>query len=204
MSRLVETFQRLQKIETACLPKDDPAPGGRPRARLAAERLQGGAQATEPSCGALLGPGVAPAPRRQRPKLACVPLPTALLLRACPLLCTPSATHAPAPPPPCTPVYLLDEILEIARASPEQAQAVADAVEKKLASKSPVVKFKARGRGGGGPGKGLPGGLKARAHGRGSRRRWAGLPYSCAAGTAPAGRVCPPLAWHPHRPGRAP
>jgi len=27
MAKLVETFQRLQKIETACLPKDDPAPG---------------------------------------------------------------------------------------------------------------------------------------------------------------------------------
>ena len=27
MARLVSTFSRLQKIETACLPKDDPAPG---------------------------------------------------------------------------------------------------------------------------------------------------------------------------------
>lgn len=38
--------------------------------------------------------------------------------------------------------YLLDEIADIARQSPESAQAVADAVQKKLGVKSPVVKFK--------------------------------------------------------------
>ncbi|KIZ05085.1 VHS domain-containing protein [Monoraphidium neglectum] len=41
------------------------------------------------------------------------------------------------------PVFLLDEILELARSSPEQAQAVAESIERKLASKSPIVKFKA-------------------------------------------------------------
>lgn len=41
-------------------------------------------------------------------------------------------------------VYLLDEIAELARTSPEQAQAIADALERKLAgARSPVVKFKA-------------------------------------------------------------
>jgi hypothetical protein len=39
-------------------------------------------------------------------------------------------------------VYLLDEIAELSRQSPEAAQAVADAVQKKLGVKSPVVKFK--------------------------------------------------------------
>ncbi|WIA22382.1 hypothetical protein OEZ85_004689 [Tetradesmus obliquus] len=41
------------------------------------------------------------------------------------------------------PVYLLDEIADMARQSPEQAQAISDAVLKKLQVKSPVVKFKA-------------------------------------------------------------
>lgn len=39
-------------------------------------------------------------------------------------------------------MYLLDEILELARQSPESAQGVADSIEKKLGHKSPVVKFK--------------------------------------------------------------
>jgi hypothetical protein len=39
-------------------------------------------------------------------------------------------------------VYLLDEIADMARQSPEGAQAIADAVEKKLGAKSPVTKFK--------------------------------------------------------------
>ena len=39
-------------------------------------------------------------------------------------------------------VYLLDEIAELSRQSPESAQNIADAVEKKLAHKSPIVKFK--------------------------------------------------------------
>jgi hypothetical protein len=42
------------------------------------------------------------------------------------------------------PQYLLDEIADMARQSPEQAQAIADAVLKKLQVKSPVVKFKVR------------------------------------------------------------
>lgn len=42
-------------------------------------------------------------------------------------------------------MYLLDEILELARSSPEQAQAVADAIERKLANRSPVIKFKVQG-----------------------------------------------------------
>jgi hypothetical protein len=41
-------------------------------------------------------------------------------------------------------VYLLDEIGEMTKHSPEAAQAIADGVQKKLASKNPVVKFKAR------------------------------------------------------------
>jgi hypothetical protein len=41
-------------------------------------------------------------------------------------------------------VYLLDEIAEIARQSAEAATAIAEAVQKKLGSKNPVVKFKAR------------------------------------------------------------
>jgi hypothetical protein len=41
-------------------------------------------------------------------------------------------------------VYLLDEIAELSRQSPESAQNIADAVEKKLANKSPIVKFKVR------------------------------------------------------------
>ena len=59
-----------------------------------------------------------------------------LLLCGCPccVLTTPTLHAA---------VYLLDESLELARSNPEEAQAVADAVEKKLGSKSPVVKFKA-------------------------------------------------------------
>lgn len=39
-------------------------------------------------------------------------------------------------------VYLLDEVADIARQSPEAAQALADAVIKKLGAKNPVVKFK--------------------------------------------------------------
>jgi hypothetical protein len=39
---------------------------------------------------------------------------------------------------------LLDEIADMARQSPEQAQAISDAVLKKLQVKSPVVKFKVR------------------------------------------------------------
>lgn len=38
--------------------------------------------------------------------------------------------------------YLLDEIAEMSRQSPEGAQAIADAVQKKLGVKSPIVKFK--------------------------------------------------------------
>lgn len=41
------------------------------------------------------------------------------------------------------PVYLLDEIVDLVRNSPEQAAGVADHVLKKLANKSAVVKFKA-------------------------------------------------------------
>jgi hypothetical protein len=41
-------------------------------------------------------------------------------------------------------VYLLDEIADISRQSPEAATAIAEAVQKKLGSKNPVVKFKAR------------------------------------------------------------
>jgi hypothetical protein len=40
-------------------------------------------------------------------------------------------------------VYLLDEIADMARQSPEAATAIAEAVQKKLAAKNPVVKFKA-------------------------------------------------------------
>lgn len=41
-------------------------------------------------------------------------------------------------------MYLLDEIAEIARSSPEQAQALADALERKLTgARSAVVRFKA-------------------------------------------------------------
>jgi hypothetical protein len=43
------------------------------------------------------------------------------------------------------PQYVLDEIADMARQSPEQAQAISDAVLKKLQVKSPVVKFKVRG-----------------------------------------------------------
>lgn len=39
-------------------------------------------------------------------------------------------------------VYLLDEIADMARQSPEAATAIAEAVQKKLAAKNPVVKFK--------------------------------------------------------------
>lgn len=42
----------------------------------------------------------------------------------------------------CMLQYLLDEIADIARQTPESAQAIADAVQKKLGVKSPVVKFK--------------------------------------------------------------
>lgn len=42
-------------------------------------------------------------------------------------------------------VYLLDEIVDLAKSSPEAAQSVADHVVKLLAHKSPVVKFKVRG-----------------------------------------------------------
>lgn len=38
--------------------------------------------------------------------------------------------------------YLLDEIADMTRQSPEAAQAIADAVQKKLGVKSPIVKFK--------------------------------------------------------------
>lgn len=62
-------------------------------------------------------------------------------LRA-PLL-NPAHTH-PAHTPPQRLVYLLDEILEMARQSSEAAQAIADAIKKKLEHRSPVVKFKAR------------------------------------------------------------
>ena len=41
-----------------------------------------------------------------------------------------------------TTVYLLDEILELARQSSEAAQAIADALKKKLEHRSQVVKFK--------------------------------------------------------------
>jgi len=40
-------------------------------------------------------------------------------------------------------VYLLDEIADMSRQSPEAATAIAEAVQKKLASKNPIVKFKA-------------------------------------------------------------
>lgn len=40
-------------------------------------------------------------------------------------------------------VYLLDEIADTARSSPEAATAIAEAVQKKLQAKNPVVKFKA-------------------------------------------------------------
>lgn len=53
-------------------------------------------------------------------------------------------THALLRQTPLCAVYLLDEILELARSSPEQAQGVADLVEKKLGHKSPIVKFKVR------------------------------------------------------------
>lgn len=40
-------------------------------------------------------------------------------------------------------VYLLEEIADMSRQSPEAATAIAEAVQKKLASKNPIVKFKA-------------------------------------------------------------
>eukprot|EP00775_Hariotina_reticulata_P001508 gene1508-1844_t len=49
---------------------------------------------------------------------------------------------ATAPTDDPAPVYLLDEIAEMTRQSPEAAQAIADAVQKKLGVKSPIVKFK--------------------------------------------------------------
>ncbi len=39
-------------------------------------------------------------------------------------------------------MYLLDEILDMTRQSPESALAIAEAVQKKLGAKSPVTKFK--------------------------------------------------------------
>jgi hypothetical protein len=40
------------------------------------------------------------------------------------------------------PVYLLDEIAELSRQSPDAAQGIADHVAKRLGVKSPTVKFK--------------------------------------------------------------
>jgi hypothetical protein len=63
----------------------------------------------------------------------------------------PRAPLGPAGPParrdltpPRPAVYLLDEIVELARSSPDSAQGVADHVVKRLGNKSPVVKFKVR------------------------------------------------------------
>lgn len=49
----------------------------------------------------------------------------------------PNATTQPLPA-----VYLLDEIADLSKQSPEAATAIAEAVQKKLAAKHPVVKFK--------------------------------------------------------------
>ena len=46
----------------------------------------------------------------------------------------------PAPP---TAVYLMDELAEMARTSPENAEKIAERIGKRLQEKSPVVKFKA-------------------------------------------------------------
>jgi hypothetical protein len=59
----------------------------------------------------------------------------------------PAAPPAAILPRPRPAVYLLDEIVELARASPDSAQGVADHVVKRLGNKSPVVKFKARAAG---------------------------------------------------------
>lgn len=42
------------------------------------------------------------------------------------------------------PVYLMDEIVELAKSSPDSAQSVAEHVNKRLGNKSPVVKWKVR------------------------------------------------------------
>lgn len=41
-------------------------------------------------------------------------------------------------------VYLMDELAEMARSSPEAAEKVADRIAKRLQNKSPVVKYKVR------------------------------------------------------------
>jgi hypothetical protein len=130
MAKLVESFQRLQKIETACMPKDDPAPGGCSQAAPSAGRLP--TQRTGPVAGRLTA-------RAHAARALC-----AASRGHAPPKPAPPPTPAGRPTPPAIPhpVYLLDEILELARSSPEQAQGVADALEKKLAHRSPVVKFK--------------------------------------------------------------
>jgi hypothetical protein len=130
MAGVVQTFSRLQKIESACLPKDDPAPG---------ERSWGSTGHGQDHSVAKRERGVG----WRRARCAyCRCRCAALAARDPPCLTSPPLSLVLPPAPQRTTVYLLDEILELARASPEQAQGVADAVERKLGSKSPVVKFK--------------------------------------------------------------
>ena len=119
MAKVIENLQRFRKIEEATAQKDDPAPGmSRMLSRV---------------CDAIALPSWA-----QRAGRA-MAMQTAFS-RALP----PTTTPARAAPPHNLIVYLLDEILEMARQSSEAAQAIADAIKKKLEHRSPVVKFKVR------------------------------------------------------------
>jgi len=136
MAKVIDAVVRFKKLEDATAPKDDPAPGAHPQPLSQARQGRNACLRKHMAWAACMlcmcfkqGPAGSTRHEVMHSHSAHADRGTPRCPRG-----NPALRHAA--------VYLLDEILDMSRRSPQDAQEIAESVNKKLGHRSPVVKFK--------------------------------------------------------------